>query len=151
MWRALRPYRSVMSARDFGPAGRRALTADLQRLAQQVQDDSGMAVFLDVTGETVRLARDLEEGLYRVANAIMTAAWRHGRCSLVHLELVFAGTDVGLRVRDDGTGLAQRHCELLGAGFHRIRRAVEAIGGRLRLGAGLPHGLRLEVWVRQAG
>ena len=137
-----------MRSVELGAAIRPTLATALHGLAGEVQSDSGIAVIVDVAGDEIALDPELEEGLYRVAETIFAAAWGHGRCSLVRLELVFADHEIGLRVRDDGAGLAQRQGLRLGAGFHEMRRAVAAVGGRMRLGAGLPHGLRVEVWVR---
>jgi signal transduction histidine kinase len=78
--------------------------AALQRLAQDFQKSSGIAVALKTEGLVRSLPAAAEVVLYRTLQEALTNAARHGRARRVEAVLQYAGEGVELRIADDGLG-----------------------------------------------
>ncbi len=76
----------------------------LEMLAQQTEARHGLAVRLDVAGETVRLAPDLELAAYRIVQQALANVASHAAAQSVMVGVAFAPGGLTLTVQDDGCG-----------------------------------------------
>jgi len=137
-------YRAVQ-ALAFFPEGGRGLKEALEALARSVESESGIQVLVDVYGETRELTSPVERALYRVAHEALANAARRARCSVIRMELRVDKGTVTLSVSDDGLGpLSPAADDEPEVTVVAMRRAVEDIGGDLRISAVKPHGTRVE-------
>ena len=88
-----------------------------------------------VKDETLgRMAPGIEEALYRITQESLTNAAKHARASSVRVSLCIAGKEIGLRIDDDGKGIAP---ELLqhpsSHGILGMRERLDALNGSLRV------------------
>jgi signal transduction histidine kinase len=113
------------------------LVAALEMLAQTTQRD-GPTTRFELSGEERRLAPEAELALYRIAQAAVSNAVRHGRPSDIRLQLEFADEGVILVAEDDGSGFVppempgdlatQGHFGLVG-----MYERATALGGHLSI------------------
>ena len=130
---------------SLAPWRRGDLVNAIQELARAFEADSGIAVFPRFRGTPARLSEEAERGLYRVAHQALVNAWRPARCRAARVELSFEPDLVTLTVADDGAGLRGRWEDRLGrTALASMRRALERIGGTLRLRRGTPSGAAIE-------
>lgn len=138
----------AVRALAFVPAAKRGIAASLKALTGSVEEDSGIAVSMTITGRPVRLSPVVERALYRVAHEALSNAWRHARCRRIQVDVTFGSLDVSLQVADDGTGLES---EIPAGGRHMglssMRRAMADVGGTFELTDRRPKGLVVEARV----
>ncbi|MER7502130.1 sensor histidine kinase [Nonomuraea pusilla] len=78
--------------------------ADLNALVDEARQASGTAVRLVLRGTPVELDPGVELAAYRIAQEALTNARRHAPGAAVDVELRYTGTELLLRVRDNGPG-----------------------------------------------
>lgn len=138
----------AVRALSFLPASRRGLPVALRSLATSFSSDSGIQVLVDVPSEQQRLPSDIERALYRVAHEALINAWRHARCALIRIHLEEEQGEVVLRIRDDGLGLGPRtESSSEGIGLRNLRRAMDDVGGTVRVQNSHPRGVVVEARV----
>jgi two-component system sensor histidine kinase UhpB len=137
----------MREAREAARATLEEVRAIARNLRPEALDDLGLAAALrQLCAEAeragaiverriaadVRLARDAEVVVYRVAQEALTNALRHSGAERIELTLDRAGSGAELRVSDDGQGLdgAQE-----GTGLRGMRERALLAGGVLELGA----------------
>jgi signal transduction histidine kinase len=138
----------TVRALAFVPAARRGLARSLKDLANSLEADSGIQVLVEMNGKFSRPSPRLDRALYRVAHQALINAWRHAHCTAVRVEVSVEKSEVVLRVLDDGVGLGQRWQEEgPGVGVAGMRRAVDEVGGTLRVRNAAPRGVLVEARV----
>jgi signal transduction histidine kinase len=80
------------------------LGAALRRLASDLEHRTDTKVRLRVTGTPLRLDRDTELGLFRIAQEALNNAEKHAGAATVNVSLSFAQSEIKLRISDDGRG-----------------------------------------------
>lgn len=124
------------------------LVAALQQHAQMLSRREGIAIGLTVVGDE-RLARNLEQPLYRIVQEALNNVIKHASATHVKVVLEFTTEHVTVRITDNGTGfdlssLPTGHGRHLGVLSMR-ERAIE-LGGSMDLHSTL--GVGTEVLVR---
>ena len=105
----------------------------LGRLAQEVNDTTGIRCFLSVTDEGCRHGRELETQLYRIAQESVSNALRHADPSEIHVEYVCDGTQSRLEVLDDGRGIPAAGYRDVGLGLRSMRYRAGLLGATLEV------------------
>lgn len=140
----------AIQALAFFPEARRGLHSAIRALARSFEDDSSIPVLVEIEGAPRRLTPGVERALYRVAHEGLMNAWRHARCSALRVEVSFGKSDVRLRVVDDGVGVTSIGGGKDGwarMGLASMRRAMDEVGGDLRIRAAKPRGTIVEARV----
>jgi two-component system sensor histidine kinase UhpB len=128
------------------------LDSALSRHVQEVGSHSGLAVDyqgLDAPGR-LRLPREVEVTLYRVAQEALTNAVRHARASQCSVVLLRDRAEVTLLIEDDGCGFdpeAVLRRQEGGLGLTGIRERVALLGGRCQIESSPAAGTRVRVQV----
>src|SRR5262249_8274285 len=78
----------------------------LSRLTAQLEEQTGVAAQMLITGEARALAPQVEVTLLRVAQEALANVRRHARAREVTVTLSYMGDEVALDVHDDGRGFA---------------------------------------------
>lgn len=76
----------------------------LEMLGKQVQARHGLGVSLDVRGEVVRLAPDLELAAFRIVQQALANTAAHAQARAVAISITFQPRELALSVVDDGRG-----------------------------------------------
>jgi len=112
------------------------LVAALSSLLADVEEEADMHTDLQVTGEAVRLAADVELGAFRITQEAVRNTLRHAGARRLQVSIRFGTDELGLTVADDGRGftpemlddLAATHLGLLG-----MRERARLLGGHLQV------------------
>lgn len=136
----------AIRAMTFMPAGSRGLTRSLRELARSFGYDSGIEVVIDIALKR-RVNGAVGRALYRVAHEALSNAWRHSRCAVIRLSVENSAQGIRLRVTDDGIGLGPRTHRDSWIGIRGMKRALESVGGRLRVVNKRPRGVTVEALV----
>jgi two-component system sensor histidine kinase DegS len=132
---ALQELRAMMS-------GLRPRLLEEKGLGPALEAMAGMAplwgpnVTVTVTGETVRLADDVELALYRIAQEAITNARKHSAAREILVILDIGADSAMLRVMDNGQGFPPRRIRPTsghGEGLPGMRERAELLGGTLQI------------------
>lgn len=108
--------------------------AQLERLVEESKT-VGLPVTLTVEGQPVEVTAGLDLAVYRVVQEALTNVRKHAGPSLsrVEVHLRYGGTDLEVRITDDGQGFdGGPHSERGGRGLVGVRERVAAYGGTVR-------------------
>jgi two-component system, NarL family, sensor histidine kinase UhpB len=108
--------------------------------------NSGIACSLEIRGELDGLGEELNISLYRIVQECLTNVTRHARASTVGVRVegtAPAAGELRVSVRDDGVGMPTGAGKRTGLGLVGLRERVEALGGRLEVGARAPQGVEV--------
>ena len=129
------------------------LAAALEMLAKESTQVGSTPVKFEVSGESHRLAPEVEVALYRMAQEALSNAQQHAQAFQIWLQLRFTPETVTLTIGDDGAGFEvpempdvyarQGHFGLLS-----LTERAELIGGDLKIWSG-GKGTKIEVTVPQ--
>jgi signal transduction histidine kinase len=139
--------RSLVGARDGLGEARRAiqalraspleelgLTGALDRLRTETESRSSLEVDLSVDEPLGDLDPHVEQAVFRIADEALTNAVRHASAHRAEIELRRRGTQVELRVSDDGAGFDPDRVGRDGHhGVTGMRERAEMVGGVLTL------------------
>jgi signal transduction histidine kinase len=125
------------------------LAAALKARIESVEARVGLNTVFRVEGDS-KLAPDVEDGLYRIAQEALNNALRHAHASTVSVVLHHNSNVVSLRIKDDGIGFdpvkaRARH----GFGLKGMEERVARLGGTLSVQSSPGQGTRIEVEVSQ--
>ncbi len=125
-------------AQGLHPAllSRRGLRPPLQALARR----SPIPVELHVSGP--RSPEPIEVATYYVVSEALTNAIKHSQASVVTIEVESTETTLRAVIEDDGIGGAVVGG---GTGLTGLVDRIDALGGTLELGRGVPGGTRIEI------
>jgi len=119
--------------------------ADLPRLAQDVTG-AGLAVDLDVDGDTANVPPGIGLAAYRIVQEALTNSLRHAGAQRATVRLDSSSGVLLIEVTDDGRGPNGR-----GSGGHGLigmRERVAVYGGSLDVGPGPSGGFRVAANLR---
>ena len=112
-------------ARDLRPPAldQLGLVAALSSFLADVDEETGLAVDLDVSGNPSRLPRNVELGAFRIVQEAVRNTVRHAGADEVRVSVAFGADQLAIEVADDGSGFErdegggageQQHLGLLG-------------------------------------
>ncbi|WP_067473578.1 sensor histidine kinase [Actinomadura hibisca] len=93
---------------------------------------AGLPVEVEIVGDRRELPSGVELSAYRIVEEALTNALKHARATMVTVSLRFGGSDLEVRVRDDGTGNGEAGPS--GHGLVGMRERVAVLGGELEAG-----------------
>ncbi len=145
--------RILNDLRPLDLAGR-SLAQALKDYAEKTSAEAGLKVTVVISGQDLRLAPELEAGLFRIYQEALANVREHAQASEVSLRLRFLPRSVAMDITDDGTGFAwdgdlkeliHRRC----FGLVGIDERVRLLGGTWRVstrpGSGTEVRVRLPV------
>ncbi|WP_204017265.1 sensor histidine kinase [Sphaerimonospora thailandensis] len=128
---ALSDIRRVIE--DLGPAvvTDLGLRGALATLARRFSSDN-MTVTADIAPGADRLDPSVEAAVYWIVNEALQNVAKHAQASRCEVTMTVAGTDVDLRIADDGRGVPPD--ATAGGGMPNMRLRAEEVGGSWSVG-----------------
>jgi PAS domain S-box-containing protein len=108
------------------------LDGSLRGLANEVEEQTGMIVALDLPPSLARRLAAHTSALLMVTREALSNAARHGAARTSRVSLRQEGDSLVLEIEDDGTGF-DVETVARGQGLDNMRERIEAIGGRLSI------------------
>jgi signal transduction histidine kinase len=122
---------------------REGLVSALHKQADAVQARHGIAVRVSVAEEP-EMPLAAKEALYRIAQEALQNVAKHARAQTVELTLEQIGSEVILRIRDDGRGFDADRSYPGHLGLHSMRERAAAVGGALHIQSSPGQGTSVE-------
>ncbi len=116
--------------------------AQLNALLDLAREVSDSGIRLIVSGWPAVLDPGVELAAYRIVQEALSNARQHAPGAAVDVELVYADTELQVRIRDNGPGLATG--QEAGHGLLGMRERAAAVGGRLQAGSAGGGGFTVE-------
>ena len=118
-----------------GLLGRFGLYPALESLGSRMRERSGLEVVVDTHLCQTPLPLGITTALYGVAEEALRNVEQHASAHTVRLSLALSGSDVELRIEDDGLGFDAEAAEHAygGIGLFRARELLAHCGGELRV------------------
>jgi two-component system, NarL family, sensor kinase len=109
------------------------LSKALGQLAEGFSRDCGIHCVFSATGRGHKLADEVENELYRVAQEALCNVRKHSRASSVSILLSYTSAGVVLTIKDNGQGFAMKQPEPgpLGFGLPAMCERASRLGGRM--------------------
>jgi ligand-binding sensor domain-containing protein len=127
------------------------LAHDLQATATEFAKQYPAGFTLVVTGKERALNSLIAEELYKLGSEAMLNAFRHASATSIEAEIIFGAHELGLNVRDDGTGTSQDILQHGGVDKHYglpgMKERAEQIGARFSIFSRVGAGTEIEVRV----
>src|SRR6266567_632054 len=138
--------RSVLALRpeDQEPAN---LIHSLEHFVQSVRTARREKIEFSVQGAPRRLTSEAEENLLRMAQEGLNNAIKHSGATKIRVELIFAPSEVRLRVVDNGKGFSLESPGNGGFGMTSLRERATQIGAQLEIKSSAGKGTRIEISV----
>ena len=122
------------------------LAKALKRLCDECRSGKNISIHLTMGNLPDQLQPSISLSLYRIAQETMHNIITHSRAKNVQVELGADGTQISLRIIDDGVGFDPGH-EEAGLGLESMRHRVRAVGGFIDISSSPNSGTRIEVQV----
>ncbi|MCA9875810.1 MAG: GAF domain-containing protein [Anaerolineales bacterium] len=115
-----------------------------------VEERAGIETFL-AAPENLALPPELEESLYRISQEALNNTLKHAQASRVDVTLQADGTDLMIRLQDNGRGFQAEKwpLEITGSGLLTIKKQVEQFGGTFILESQPDQGTTITVYLSQ--
>ncbi len=128
----------------------------LEMLAGQMQERHGLHVPLDVLGDAVRLAPDLELAAFRIVQQALNNVATHAAATEARVTVEFTPEGLRLRVRDNGRGFTppDQPADLAQAGHFGLmgmRERALLYGGHVLIESALGRGTLITAWLPTGG
>lgn len=108
-------------------------------LTSQLSLRSGTPIEREIEFDLPELSAEEELAIYRIAQEALTNAIRHASATSIRLSLRRSGSDIELRVVDDGHGIPATGVSA-GSGLSGMRERTLLIGGLLQVRPAVPRG-----------
>ncbi len=117
------------------------LAPSLELLLQHTMAHAGLKAKLNAHDLPPRLDQKVEVGLYRITQELLNNIIKHAKAAQVVIELYTAGSELMLRVEDDGIGFNFEEARARGSmGILNILSRASALGGNFETKGKTPHG-----------
>lgn len=111
---------------DFG------LKPALRKMAAMLSDSSGILVKFKARGVTKRFTRELETGIYRIAQESTNNAIRHGKATVINISLTKIKEGYSLKVEDNGISFDSKKLgRYRGHGIYNMYERAALLNGEL--------------------
>jgi signal transduction histidine kinase len=112
---------------------RMGLPAAIEKLAREVEDNSNLAVEVEITGMDRPVDWLVSTALYRIVQEALTNVTRHAQASLVSIDLHTDDGNIALTIRDDGKGIDTKDNKREALGIIGMRERAHLVGGNFSI------------------
>jgi signal transduction histidine kinase len=109
------------------------LQAALENLAVETQKFFNVSCRFQCTANVPEVDPQVSLALYRVVQEAIHNGITHGEARSIEIELGMNGSNLCLRVQDDGTGFQAEECRQGGIGLRVMQYRARSIGGSLQV------------------
>ena len=127
---------------------RLGLTGALQALVDQTAKSSGLHIRAEITDIDGLVAKADEINVYRIVQEALSNVVRHARASSGRVAVGVRGSEIEIRIEDDGEGfLSRAAADSRGLGLTGIAERARILGGRATVRSTLGQGTSVNVYV----
>jgi two-component system, LuxR family, sensor kinase FixL len=145
--RAIAQTRNLAHGLDPIHVEANGLVAALRNLAAQTRELFQVECAFDCKPERLDVNTQTGIAFYRITQEAIHNAIRHGQARQINVELAVDGTQLNLRVSDNGKGFSPDAKSCSGMGLHIMQFRANSIGGHLTVKSQPNKGARIECTV----
>jgi signal transduction histidine kinase len=126
----------------------------LMKVGERALQGTGIPLLFSTSGTLGKLAPPIEDNLLRICEEAVTNAAKHAHPTQVEVKLEFEGSNVQLRIRDNGCGFHPEGSQNLKNGHFGLigmKERVEALSGMLLIDSAPGKGTNLRAIVPRTG
>lgn len=138
----------LAKVRDVVATLREAERGDLRKALEDLAGSVPTPVVHVAVAQDITVNPDQKHALIRCSQEAITNAVKHSDAANLWLQVVPDGDGVRLVARNDGSVRAATASP--GSGLRGMRERIEALGGRLTVGAGKDFGFTIDAWLPTA-
>jgi signal transduction histidine kinase len=126
--------RSVQALRPKALEGS-TLPEALEQAARCISSEGKLSCHFKKRGRVVKLSREMEVELFRIAQEAMTNVRKHAHAKAASINMQFKARQMILTIQDDGVGIAANTSSErpTGYGLATMRERAQRIGGQLNI------------------
>ena len=143
--RVIRDLRNYIFGLRPGILADRQLDQALRRLADELQERSGVVTVAEVDPDAAAGLADLAAEVVQLAREALSNVGRHAQATTCRVSLYRDGDRVVLEVDDDGRGFDAATGRPGGQGLGNLRSRAEALGGQAEIASQPGQGTRVRV------
>ncbi|RPI20742.1 MAG: sensor histidine kinase, partial [Chloroflexota bacterium] len=146
--RGLGEIRRAIQALRAEPLEDLGLSLALSSLIRTEAERGGLTLHLDMPESLPYLRPEVEHGLYRITEEALRNVVRHARATSLWACLEPIDGNLGLTLKDDGTGFDASQPPVDDSyGLRGMQERAEAIGGRLDVQSSPGQGTTVQLWI----
>lgn len=129
------------------------LVLAFSQVRQEIDVQSEIHSSVVVVGQQQPLRSRIASEVYRIGKEALVNAFRHSRATRVELELEYAGSELRMRVRDNGCGIDPQVLQIGREGHWGLagmRERATRIGALLKISSSAAHGTEVQLSVSNA-
>lgn len=142
---AVRDVRTIAHTLSSSTLQELGLAAALQEIVSTTSTSGTVSFSLDVHGIDEHLADDVELGIYRIAQELITNVIRHADATKAHLHVIQGDHRLTLMVEDNGRGFDTQMTTGGGMGRRNMEARVRTMNGRITFDSAPGHGTTVTV------
>ena len=120
------------------------LHSALNAFACRMVEHGSVSVRLTISGEDTSTPYAVKDALFRIGQEAIANAVRHGRPSVLHIQVKYASEAVNLLIEDNGAGFNPGE-NLRGFGLTGIRKRADGISAAVRISSTLGRGTQVSI------
>jgi signal transduction histidine kinase len=120
------------------------LHSALNAFACRMVEHGSVSVRLTISGEDTSTPYAVKDALFRIGQEAIANALRHGRPSVLHIEVKYTSEAVNLLIEDNGAGFNPGD-DLRGFGLTGIRKRADGISAVVRISSTLGRGTQVSI------
>ena len=142
---AVRDVRTIAHTLSSSTLQELGITAALQEIVTATSTSGAMTFSLNVHGVDGHLPEEIELGLYRIAQELITNVIRHSQAAAAHIHLLNGEEGITLMVEDNGVGFDPTEGRGGGMGRRNMEARVRTMNGRITFDSVPGHGTTVTV------
>lgn len=142
---AVRDVRTIAHTLSSSTLQELGIVAALQEIVASTTTSEGVRFTLDVHGIDEHIPEQVELGVYRIAQELITNILRHAHAENAHISLLKGEREVILMIEDNGVGFDPKERGVGGMGRRNMEARVRTMNGRIMFDSIPGHGTTVTV------
>lgn len=147
---AMKELRSTIYRLSSRKGGEKSFKSSIKDYLNNISKLNNVDINLEITGDEELTSISKKRGLYRIICEATGNALRHGRCSLIKINIVIEKSFVELNIVDNGEGfILDDVCsnQDTGLGLQNMKRLVGLFDGEINISSKLGNGTAINILI----
>lgn len=151
---AMQELRNSIYKLSLKKKGEKSLQVALSAFLDSIAKLQHVIIDFDIKGDESNLSLSLKKGITRIIREACGNAVRHGKCQLIHLDLVLHKDFMKLSIDDDGIGFLLNNEDIneqKSLGISNMKNLVNSFNGSLEINSEIGKGTAIKIIIPSEG